>query len=789
MKKLIMKRFAKIAALAFSVAIFAGCSDMFQERVPMAIQTGGATIAKMFEAQNSIEGLDAPKQVFVTNSEYNNAIIVSWEKVQYARSYRLERAIATEKEADGSWKVPDEGAFEPLPHSSFIEGTSFTDTIIDNTPANVLDYSNEAYKCGYFYRICAENKIEKYNESAWYPDYYKTDEEGNPVVDSEKDPQAVGSLLTPPSGLKASCGKYEDKIVIDWESASGAISSYRIYRSLNSDGSGGSQVATVYGNTTTYPIPVAADQRGVNYYFTVMSVGSSGNESVSSSVAMGYALKPGAPKAVDAIRVTKGRGDSSGEILIEWDDVGADKYNVFRYSLTDATLKSVASNTTLTNVKDNQKLKPNTFYYYQVQAVTINPGTSEELMGAMSDTGDSSENPAEAFLLSPPQNVAVKKINGDISNNIIAFSAAIGSQDCIYNSPATIKKVENGKASWNSYVYVVYGSNTADSNSFAQIAEFASPTKSTEEGMYEEKVSAYKFYKVSVKNGTEESEPSAAIAPAPYAAKNFVATKNAAISGLTNDDANANANGVHAIKLYWQAPDGGADGGYNIYRSTKATSGFKKINESPITDTSYIYKDEQAKAGNYYYYRVLSLNSLGQGANYTDTQIGYGALTTYQYVREYIKTTLNSQKKLTLMHKSGNTDKLGTESAQGAISGSLSYDASIAGLGGRVIMHYTNYADFYIMNDKSLGVYFLLDGNTNTSASMDTNGTMDGTVTVQGMYPGSVVYDGIKIKGGAAGGGTYGVTRNLSVYKDDGSIDAGKTEKITVQADWTWGEK
>ena len=789
MKKLIMKRFAKIAALAFSVAIFAGCSDMFQERVPMAIQTGGATIAKMFEAQNSIEGLDAPKQVFVTNSEYNNAIIVSWEKVQYARSYRLERAIATEKEADGSWKVPDEGAFEPLPHSSFIEGTSFTDTIIDNTPANVLDYSNEAYKCGYFYRICAENKIEKYNESAWYPDYYKTDEEGNPVVDSEKDPQAVGSLLTPPSGLKASCGKYEDKIVIDWESASGAISSYRIYRSLNSDGSGGSQVATVYGNTTTYPIPVAADQRGVNYYFTVMSVGSSGNESVSSSVAMGYALKPGAPKAVDAIRVTKGRGDSSGEILIEWDDVGADKYNVFRYSLTDATLKSVASNTTLTNVKDNQKLKPNTFYYYQVQAVTINPGTSEELMGAMSDTGDSSENPAEAFLLSPPQNVAVKKINGDISNNIIAFSAAIGSQDCIYNSPATIKKVENGKASWNSYVYVVYGSNTADSNSFAQIAEFASPAKSAEEGMYEEKVSAYKFYKVSVKNGTEESEPSAAIAPAPYAAKNFIATKNAAISGLTNDDANANANGVHAIKLYWQAPDGGADGGYNIYRSTKATSGFKKINESPITETSYIYKDEQAKAGNYYYYRVLSLNSLGQGANYTDTQIGYGALTTYQYVREYIKTTLNSQKKLTLMHKSGNTAKLGTESAQGAISGSLSYDASIAGLGGRVIMHYTNYADFYIMNDKSLGVYFLLDGNTNTSASMDTNGTMDGTVTVQGMYPGSVVYDGIKIKGGAAGGGTYGVTRNLSVYKDDGSVDAGKTEKITVQADWTWGEK
>ncbi|MBR5096429.1 MAG: hypothetical protein IK094_04905, partial [Treponema sp.] len=215
---------------------------------------------------------------------------------------------------------------------------------------------------------------------------------------------------------------------------------------------------------------------------------------------------------------------------------------------------------------------------------------------------------------------------------------------------------------------------------------------------------------------------------------------------------------------------------YNIYRSTKPNSGFKKINESPITETSYTYKDEQAKAGNYYYYRIISLNSLGQGANYSNTDYGYGALTTYQYVREYIKTTLNSQKKLTLMHKSGNTAKLGTETANGAISGTLSYDAHVSGVSGRVIMEYKNYADFYIMDDKSLGVYFLLNGNTNTSAGMDTNGTMDGTVTVQGMYPGRVSYDNIKIKGGAAGGGTYGVTRT--------GIDS-----AAVQADWTWGEK
>ncbi len=790
MKKFTMTRIAKTAALALSALLFAGCADMFQDRVPMQPGTNGVTLAKMFESQETIENLDAPKQVFVTNGEYNDHIIVSWEKVNGARSYSLERAVSNIKEADGSWKVPDEGAFEPLPHSTFIEGTSFTDTIIDNTPANVLDYTNEAYQCGYFYRVCAKNDIEKYGESAWYPDYYKTDEDGNPVPESERDPQAVGALLTPPSGLKASCGKYQDKIILNWNIASNSVSSYRIYRSRNIDGSGGSQVATVYGNTASYPISVAADQKGVNYYFTIVSVGSSGSESVSSSVALGYALKPGAPGAVEKITITKGRGDSNGTISLEWDEVsGAAKYRLYRYTSTDATLKQSGDdipNTTGTiSVDDQLPLKPNVFYYYQVQAISEIAG--EEYAGAMSETGDDAEkveNIAEAYLVSPPQTVAVKKIQGDISGNIIVFSAAIGDKNSVYNSPATIKK-----ADWNSYSYVVYGEDSAAGAFATPIAEFSSPAKSAEEGCYEEKVPVYKFYKVSVKKGTEESEKSAAIAPAPYAAKNLVVTKNASISGYTNNDANANANGVHAIKIYWKAPDGGADGGYNIYRSTKPKSGFKKINESPITETSYIYKDEQAKAGNYYYYRVLSLNSLGQGANYTDTQIGYGALTTYQYVREYIKTTLNSQKKLTLMHKSGATDKLGSESSYGDISGSLSYNASIAGLGGRVIMHYDNYADYYIMGDKSLGVYFLLNGNTNTSASMDTNGTMDGTVTVQGMYPGSVVYDNIKIKGGAAGGGTYGVTRNLSLYKDDGSMDAGKTENITVQADWTWGEK
>lgn len=75
-------------------------------------------------------------------------------------------------------------------------------------------------------------------------------------------------------------------------------------------------------------------------------------------------------------------------------------------------------------------------------------------------------------------------------------------------------------------------------------------------------------------------------------------------------------------------------------------------------------------------------------------------------------------------------------------------------------MKYTNLAEFYIDGDAANGPYFELSGESNTSANMSSNGDMDGTVTATGMYPGKVSYDGVQIKGGAAGGGTYGVEPN-----------------------------
>ncbi len=760
-----MKKTRLPLLLIYSLFI-TSCADMFENRISMQDATSYKDLSDIFSGQKTISKLSKPSQVFVTQAEYNNKIIISWNPVKEASSYHLERAIAA-KDAKGEWITPAEEAFEPLEHSKFIYDTSFTDTIIDDSPANVLDYHNPSYKKAFFYRVSAENTSEGYDSS----DFAISDNNN----DSKPDP---GILLAPPSNVKASLGESQTQITVNWQKADGDISFYEIYRSQSSDASGSSKLKTVYANECSYEDKITSDLQAINFYYTVYAVGRNGQRSVASSIGLGYALKDGAPARVTDVSIVKGRGDTNAVegISITWNTTKNIKYRVYRSSSKDSTLKLIADDKTDADVSPNagfqdpENIKPNIFYYYQVQSYKTDKD-DKELLGPMSQSGADSENPCEGYIVSAPEEISVRKIQGDSSSNRIVFSKALGSEGCLNNSDYT-----KTNSLFNSYVYTVYGSNspTGPFNASANL-------KLTEESdsQMAGSVDAYKYYQMITQNNSVSSEPSITVAPAPYAATNCSASDNAPIetSGDESmDRRSANENGVHAVRISWSAPEGGADGGYNIYRSTKKDSGFRKINDGPITDCEYLDNNDSAKAGSYYYYRILSLNSLGQGTEYSNTDSGYGALTTWQYIREYIKTTLNSQSKLTLMHKSGNTAKLGTETADGAICGTLSYDAHISGVSGRVIMEYKNYADFYIMDNPSLGIYFLLNGNTNTSAGIDTNGSMDGTVDIQGMYPGSVVYNNIQIKGGAAGGGTYGVTRK--------GIDS-----VAVQIDWKAGEK
>ena len=339
----------------------------------------------------------------------------------------------------------------------------------------------------------------------------------------------------------------------------------------------------------------------------------------------------------------------------------------------------------------------------------------------------------------------------------------------------------------------------------------------------------------------KESAKSEIVAPVPEAPRDVYATKTAGLKTIQNKVAAAggtfdeslwtvNKNEVYPVLITWDAPKDGADGGYDIYRSTKADSGFKKVDSVSKDKKYYIDSYATAKSGIMYFYKVVSLNSLGQGrkSNTPENDIehnarGYGAITREQWFREYNKNIASSQKKLTLMHNPSDLDKVGSESVKGNISGTLGYNAKVAGLGAEITMPYTNYADHFISDDSTLGIKFILDGNTDTTSNMSANGHMHETVhcfsrtidvtdaaqiekafenlsepaknTIKntgdknylcGMYPGYAIYNNLEIKGGAAGGGYYLVQTFELDRKDKNS---GTVVLAEDKVNWLVGEE
>ena len=734
-----MKHNKLILTIFITLLALTSCTQLFQAKLPMSTESS-ASLGTLLETKEEISQLETPKQVFASQGLLPNQILLSWDAVQGATSYTVERAIVTDPTIT---TVPDESEFEII--QKFVYDTSYTDIVLSSNNAH---YTSEAYTNNYkyYYRIVAQNPRTSYD----------------PSLPTEA---TYGTLFAPVQKLSADLGKSTDSITVYWDKVENA-KSYQIWRGVNSNGTGMEKISTV--NPTLdestqkliYTNKIDTNEQGIEYYYKVIAINEAGNEAINSPLAMGYSLMAGAPEAPSNLQVSNGRG-TKDSIEITWSPVTAEGevcYTVYRTSSVDSSLTLVAPNlnSSTTIFKDSKGLKPNVYYYYQIQAYIIDEA-GKKLKSPMSDTGVSSKTPAEGFILSAPSSIKVSKTDTGI---YLSWTPAIGN--------------ETEQAS---YTYNIYASAN-EKDGYTLCAEGLQPVELIDGFITHSISQVAEFYKISTVYNEVESTLSQAVAPSPNAATNIAVSKNKNL-GVNYS---ANTNGVYPVEITWNAPaDTTSLSGYHVYRSTKPNSGFRKITENPIEhngNSSYSYVDinDTAKTRTYYYYKVLTVNTLEQGTEYTETERGYGALTPEQYMREYNKTAINSQTKLTLMHKSNDMDKLGSESANGAISGSLSYNAKIDGLGARITMHYDNYADYYIVDkDSSSGVYFLITGDTNTSANMSANGTMDGTVVCSGMYPGKVIYDKIEIKGGAAGGGTYGIIREGF----DGQ----------VQVDWKVGEE
>ena len=733
-----MKHNKLILTIFITLLTLTSCTQMFQPKLPMNTDSS-TSLGSIFATKEEITQLETPKQVFVGQGQNPTSILLSWDAVKGATSYTIERAIVKDPTIT---TVPEESEFEII--KKFVYDTTYTDEVLTDKEAH---YQAEAYTNNYkyYYRIIAQNPRESYDQSLPTEPIY-------------------GTLFTPVLKVNADLGKNTDSIIVYWDPVPNA-KNYQIWRGVNSNGTSMEIISTenpTFDETTgklIFKNKIDKNEQGIEFYYKVISVNNSGIEAVNSPLAMGYSLMAGAPVAPKNVVVSNGRG-TKNTIEISWEGVVADgevKYTVFRTSSVDSSLTQLVTDFTGTTFVDSKALKPNVYYYYQIQSFTEDSETGEKLKSPMSDTGASSKNPVEGFILSAPTSVKVSKTDTGI---YLSWAPAIGNE-----------------TEQTSYTYNIYASAN-EKDGYTLCDEGLQQTELVDGYITYPTSQVAEFYKVSTSYNGVESALSEAVAPSPNPATNISVSKNKNIGSSYS----ANANGVFPVEITWKAPaDTNSLSGYHVYRSTKPDSGFRKITESIIvhdgkTDFSFVDANDTAKTRTYYYYKVLSVNSLEQGAEYTATEKGYGALTPEQYMREYNKTAINSQTKLTLMHKSNDMDKLGSETANGAISGTLSYNAKIDGLGARILMHYDNYADYYIEDkNASSGVYFLITGDTNTKASMDASGTMDGTVTCSGMYPGKVIYDKIQIKSGKAGGGTYGIIRDGF----DGQ----------VEVDWKVGEE
>ena len=748
----------------FSIAVLffmASCSYWFEQKVPMDNSKSNSDLSGLFSYREGKIKLKSPEQVFASEGIFPGKIDVRWKEVENAASYVLERAVSVPDE-DGNYKLPEDEEFETI--SRAVYGTKYEDTILSEP-----GFSNKEYSYRYYYRVSAENIGKGYVAS----EFSKISKTSN---------QGLGYLFAPPQKVVAWKGKSITEVQVSWEAVKDSVR-YNIYRTEKSNGTGSELIGKVIGSALTFTNEISSKEQGVEFFYRIAAVNSHGKESAFSSVAMGYSLMEGSPASPDGVKVVDGFGTSQKALTVSWQPVTAPAgktvlYNVYRSSSENSVITLVKSRLSPTSYIDKSNLKPGLFYYYYIMTILVSTnsdGSTSELKSGFSESGPDSKEPAYGFLLSPPSVISVPD-EGNLSegNVFLKWKPALGAD--LVSTP---------------FVYNIYYSQTL-TDAFTLIQANVPPTVSTD-GYISVEIKKYNYYKISSVNSANlESVLSEVAAPHPSAPTNVVASKNVILDTAWIP----NVNEVYPVKITWEPPANESPASYAVYRSTSPDGSYKRV--QVVTDTFCVDTNPAAKAGTMFYYKVVPLNIQNQGSHSnapaTDSKFdsrGYGAITGNQWFREYSKTISHSHSKLTLMHKSKDTDKLGSESVGGDFGGTLSYSARIAGLGAEIKMPYSSYSDFYCGDNGKLYIgdkngysgedayskvpekekarcveYFILTGSMDTSTNMSANGNMSNTVSCKGMYPGKAEYGNIKIVGGVAAGGYYLVT----TYGPDGKI-------------------
>ena len=109
------KRF--ILPVAFSLAaslVLFSCAELFQGKIDIDTSSTLASLGDILTEPVKIDVLETPAQLFVSDGDNSGTIRVSWNSVEGAQSYRLERAVVTSKNENGVFEEPSEADFNPI---------------------------------------------------------------------------------------------------------------------------------------------------------------------------------------------------------------------------------------------------------------------------------------------------------------------------------------------------------------------------------------------------------------------------------------------------------------------------------------------------------------------------------------------------------------------------------------------------------------------------------------------------------------------------------------------------
>ncbi len=227
--------------------------------------------------------LPAPDNVSATEGTYPDQILVTWESVDGATSYEVQRATG-----------------ENAPYTTIGETTETTFYDTDVSEGIV-----------YWYRVRALAGGEYGPHSAHASGYLDEDPLDAPAA---------------PTGVSATRGTYADKVVVGWNAVDGAAD-YEVYRRPD-----GEEAFTYRATTGATSYDDSAVEAGKIYYYRVRACAAAACSGLSASV-LGFAgVTPGDDEPPTSPRVlTATDGDHSDKIRVEWTaSLGATYYEVWR---------------------------------------------------------------------------------------------------------------------------------------------------------------------------------------------------------------------------------------------------------------------------------------------------------------------------------------------------------------------------------------------------------------------------------------------------------------------------